>query len=74
MKEQTWNYRIVGNKKLGFAIHEVFYTNGKPNSWTKDEVSPYGETLEEFKKSASLYRRAFLEPPLFIKGNKLFPL
>ena len=37
----TWNYRILRHRKGGhtwFALHEVFYDDGRPTSYTAEPV------------------------------------
>ena len=42
----SWNYRVV--KKDGmYAIHEVYYSDGKVVGITEDGVAPTGETKLE---------------------------
>jgi len=38
MKTPTWNYRVVDHG-THFALHEVYYTDGVPTSWTTEPVT-----------------------------------
>jgi hypothetical protein len=67
----SWNYRIV--KSFGkvpepwelYEIHEVYYNKkGEPDSQTTNDVSPAGETHEDFLSSWVKYQAAFTEPIL----------
>lgn len=65
----TWNYRVIRRrfpKENQYTIHEVFYNDatGKPDGMTEDEVSPSGESLDEFRKSMEMYQRAIELPVL----------
>lgn len=71
----TWNYRIIKheeNNEFYYMIHEVFYNNkGKSDSWTKEGIAPFGETLFMLKKDYKQMAEAFSHPVLEIKKNKL---
>ena len=70
----SWNYRIIKSKQ-GFQVHEVYYdSKGKPDAWTKEEVSPHGETLCKLSDDFEHYKEAFNKPVLVLKGNKLTTL
>lgn len=70
----TWNYRIMrkgwndplsGEPGETFTIHEVYYDEaGKPHTYTVDEISPAGDSQEEFTRSLELYLKAMEKPPL----------
>jgi len=69
-----WNYRVLGFKtKEGYfyAVHEVYYKGKKPDGYTKNEVSPHGETLKELWSDKELYENAFMLPVLLLdeEGN-----
>lgn len=67
----TWNYRVVrhvyendcGLDGEWYAIHEVYYQDGKPFTSTIDAVSPGGSTLDELKADFANYAKA-LEAPV----------
>lgn len=63
-----WNYRVV-EKSGSFSVHEAFYDDGveTPHSITENEMSPYGETLEELKEDLEHYLEAFEKPVLQYK-------
>lgn len=62
----SWNYRIVkqiDKDRQYFTIREVYFDdNGNPDSVTKEEMSPGGETLEELMKDYERYKKAFDSP------------
>lgn len=61
---KTWNYRVL-RREGNFAIHEVFYEDGKPTSCTEDPVAPFGEdTLEELRHDMEMMMRALSKPVL----------
>jgi hypothetical protein len=63
----TWNYRVLQHEG-NFAIHEVYYEDGKPTSCTEDPVAPFGEdTVEELRRDMELMMRALNEPVLNYK-------
>ena len=66
-----WNYRLTkqkifnplwkvethgedGEYEVEYCMREIYYEDGKI-SWTEREISPHGETEEEFHKSLDLY-------------------
>lgn len=58
-----WNYRITkqsfGEDDL-YAMREVYYSDaGDVVSWTRDEIGPCGETLEEITESHRRIGEAF---------------
>ena len=46
-----WNNRIFKHQQgdqIWYSIHETFYDeDGKVELWTQEEISPYGETVDE---------------------------
>jgi hypothetical protein len=60
-----WNYRVV-EKDGYYGIHEAYYDDkkDKPHSITKNEVSPFGETLDELKSSLQMVSEALDKPVL----------
>ena len=70
-KNMSWNYRVLKHtNKHGehFTIHEVYYEKGKPVMWS-DDVTPYGETLDELKKDLSHIQEALSRPTLEVRGK-----
>lgn len=68
----TWDYRVVKDT-TGYSIREVYYDHaGVPEMWTENEVSPSGETLEEFEEDMDHYINAQQQPVLYVHGDKLF--
>ncbi len=62
----SWRYRVFRSdheKEVSYSFHEV-YTMDDGISWTTDEMSPRGETLEELAQDLERMRRALSEPVL----------
>ncbi len=62
----SWRYRVFRSDlegEVSYSIHEV-YTMDDGISWTTDEMSPRGETLEELRDDLKRMRRALSEPVL----------
>lgn len=64
----SWNYRVVKHTYEDgyewYAIHEVYYADGKPSTRTVDKVAPCGATLEELKEDFANYAKALEAPVL----------
>lgn len=59
-----WNYQIV--KEMGeYTIREVVYMD-ESKLWTKDEVSPNGESRNEMRHSIEMYVKDILKLPVLI--------
>jgi hypothetical protein len=58
MKDMSWNYRVVKELDGSYGICEVYYTDGKPTSWS-DPVDLVGESVDEIKADIRLIRGAF---------------
>lgn len=82
MKSKTthWNYRVIkaADKKIPklpqtyyYGIHEVYYTDNKPTSWTEKSVYPFGDTFSELLADYHIMLGAFELPVLQLKGGKL---
>ena len=61
-----WEYRII-KQKGAYTIKE-YYDIG---AWTEDEVSPYGETRDEFRQSMTHYLEAVHKPVLLVEGDAI---
>lgn len=74
-----WNYRVIYKKDKKtqnptYQIYEVYYSKkGKIISWSKEPVSPNGESEKELKKQLKIYKSAFELPILKEKkkGKKI---
>jgi hypothetical protein len=56
---------------FSYGIHEVyFYESGKIDSWTRDEIAPYGETLEELTEDFKFQKEALHRPVLDYETGK----
>jgi len=74
MARTFWNYRVVKTtSELGpeYAIHEVYYANDVPDSWTEDLIAPYGETLAELRRDLAHMAQALDKPVLEVVDGKL---
>jgi hypothetical protein len=68
----TWNYRVIRRELTGdfgytdveYAIHAVYYKDGKATAHTSDPAYPVGETLEELRDTLKKMLMA-LEKPIF---------
>jgi hypothetical protein len=52
-----WNYRIMRHADENgdwYGLHEAFYTDGKPEGWTKDSVIGEFESVEDLVKSLEM--------------------
>jgi hypothetical protein len=69
-----WNYRVVRKRYVAhetervsytFAIHEAYYdNNGHVGAVTRDPVEPFGENIEELRRSWVMMAEAFGLPIL----------
>jgi hypothetical protein len=72
-----WNYRVVrvkyprpkslGDDELeeGFGIREVYYNDDETiYAMSKEDMAPYGETVEELKDNLEQMKEAFNAPVL----------
>lgn len=70
-----WNYRIIFDPKSNsYSIHEVYYKNNKPCSWTENGICPFGESLDELSEDFEMMKEAFSKPCLTIIENKLIEI
>jgi len=60
----TWNYRIVRSFGGSLGIHEVYYDEEGPRTWTENPMTLYGETLDELKEDFMMMAQALLKPIL----------
>ena len=65
-----WNYRVLRFQTPGmldpqYAIHEVYFdAEGRITGCTEEEVSPFGESLEELREDLEAYKKALDLPVL----------
>lgn len=63
----TWTYRIIRDEEGGHRIAEVYtdllHVEGG-TSWTADPIAPYGESLDELRRTLDMMRHAFNYPVL----------
>jgi hypothetical protein len=70
MKKKTktpkshWNYRVLRHKDDIFAIHEVYYEDGKPNSCSENSIIPFADTVKDLKEEMKLMSAALKKKPL----------
>lgn len=69
----SWNYRVLcrqdANGEPYFAVHEVYYTDDKPTSWTCDAASPSGDNLFELAIDAARMAAACGSPVLVVADD-----
>ena len=63
----TWNYRIIKTNET-YAVHEVYYDDGRPSSWTENAIlGPGYESVEEIKQDLEYMKRALDAPVLMLE-------
>jgi hypothetical protein len=70
----NWNYRVIRTEdETGpcYAIHEVYYRNGEPHSWTETSVPPVSETRNGLFEVIGQMIEGIAQPVLVIIDNKL---
>jgi hypothetical protein len=70
----TWNYRIIRTDDDGgtdLALHEVYYNDGKPASWTCEPTTVAGSNLSGLTLNLAWMLKALTMPPLVIRDGKL---
>lgn len=64
----SWNYRVIKDKDQHnhefFAIHEVYYKDGKPTSCTENPIKLIGDSIKDLKQDLKLIEEAFSKPVL----------
>jgi hypothetical protein len=65
-----WNHRIL-RTEFGYAIHEVFYEDGKPTAWDPSPSAPFGEDHQELAADLVLIAQAIGRPILRVDGDSL---
>lgn len=68
-KSDGWNYRILRVGEGDFRVFEVYYTKGKPTSWSAEHMYPCGETPVEVAEDLSLMFKAFSQPVMEIMSD-----
>ena len=72
----TWNHRVihqvqddgVGGQETTFAIHEVYSTNGRPDSVTVNPVAATSESLAGLRDTLRRMLQAASKPVLEYEG------
>lgn len=60
----SWNYRIIRSFGGSLGIHEVYYDEKGPRTWTENPMALYGETLDGLKEDFMMMAQALLKPIL----------
>lgn len=63
----NFEYRIIEKKRKNYVfyeIHEVYYNNNDIVFYSKDAITPYGNTIEELYEDLILMLQAYNKPPL----------
>ncbi len=74
MKKNHWNHRVLAHEQLGevyLMIHEVYYTNEIPDTYTEDGIAVGGDNLKEIKWVLKKMNDC-LKKPILWAGDK-FP-
>lgn len=68
-KGSGWNYRVVktiypssDGELAEYQIHEVYYTNDKPDGLSKNGMSPSGDSVENLVNDFERFKKAFSKP------------
>ena len=76
----VWNHRVLASydkldKCTYYAIHEVFYDEGKPFMWTEEaERVDYEESIKGVEQTLHWMLDALKKPVLKIEGDKLIEI
>jgi hypothetical protein len=65
----TWNHRVLKTKdgvdgSDWYAIHEVFYEDGKPRSYTANPIDVSGESIDDIRWVLERMRECLDKPAL----------
>lgn len=69
-----WNYRVLateGEEDVYLQIHEVYYKDDKPISYTKNPISIGGEEIQNIKWVLNKIEECLEKPILW--GDDRFP-
>lgn len=64
----SWNYRILAHENNGevyFQVHEVYYNDGVPESYTLNTITVGSETIKGIKWSLNKMKEAVNKPILW---------
>jgi hypothetical protein len=70
----SWNYRIIRTEQDGetdLSIHEVYYTDGKPTSWTCEPAVVSAEDISGLTLNIAGMLKALTMAPLMIVEGRL---
>jgi len=72
----SWNYRLFAEKcpndEWFFSMKEAYYNKeGVVDSWTEAEVSPHGDTLNDFWETVTMYQAGMDKDVVIIEGDKV---
>lgn len=61
----TWNYRVIRRKhdngEITFAVHEVYYRDGKPEMWSSEAIPANGDTFYGLARDLAMQQMALKE-------------
>ena len=69
-----WNHRVLAHKyknEVILEIHEVFYTDGIPDSYTEQAIGLSGDSIKELNQTLTWMRKCLKKPILHY--GKRFP-
>lgn len=68
----TWNYRVLTHPDESVAIHEVYYDDGVPTSWSAEPaIIGFWEDVEGLRSELTMFGTATDLPPLRVDGDRL---
>ena len=70
----SWNFRVLvkeHNNELYFDVHEVYYKNGIPDSYTKNPITIGSEDIEGLKWMINKINEGLNKP--FLWSGEKFP-
>jgi hypothetical protein len=73
-RNSGWNHRVLVTEHKGelyFQIHEVYYTKGKPDSYTANPVSLGADTIDGLRWTLKHMKKCLVKPALW--GDDRFP-
>jgi hypothetical protein len=61
--QHTWDFRVLQHDGF-YAVHEVYYTDGIPDTCSVDPIAITGEDLGDLRGELNLMAEAFNKPVL----------
>lgn len=71
-----WNYGIMAhedpNRSISFAVHEIYYENDVPVSYTENAIPAHGDSIKEVIQDLQMMLNDIQNKPVLWAGEK-FP-